>query len=48
MDNKEAKKNLQDLKESLEKVLGDDGLKEEAQEHAKAAKQGAKSLICRL
>jgi len=48
MDNKEAKKNLQDLKESLEKVLGDDGLQEEAQEHAKAAKQGAKTLIGRL
>jgi hypothetical protein len=48
MDNKEAKKNLQELKESLEKVLGDDGLKEEAQEHAKAAKQGAKTLIGRL
>ena len=48
MDNKEAKKNLQELKESLEKVLGDDGLQEEAQEHAKAAKQGAKTLIGRL
>ena len=48
MDNKEAKKNLQDLKESLEKVLGDDGLKEEAQEHAKAAKQGAKTLLERI
>jgi len=48
MDNKEAKKNLQDLKESLEKVVGDDGLKEEAQEHAKAAKQGAKTLLERI
>ncbi len=48
MDNKEAKKNLQDLKESLEKVLDDDGLKEEAQEQAKAAKQSAKTLIGRL
>ena len=47
MDNK-AKKNLQGFKESLEKVLGDDGLQEEAQEHAKAAKQGAKTLIGRL
>ena len=48
MDNKEAKKNLQDLKESLEKVLGDDGLKDEALEHAKAAKQGAKTLLERI
>ena len=48
MDSKEAKKNLQELKESLEKVLGNDGLKDEAQEQAKAAKQGAKTLIGRL
>jgi hypothetical protein len=48
MDSKEAKKNLEELKESLEKVLGNDGLKDEAQEQAKAAKQGAKTLIGRL
>lgn len=48
MDNKEAKKNLQDLKESLEKVLGDDGLKEEASQHSKAAKAGARTLLERL
>lgn len=48
MDHKEAKKNLQDLKESLEKVLGDDGLKEEASQHSKAAKAGARTLLDRL
>jgi hypothetical protein len=48
MDGKEAKKNLQDLKESLEKILGDDGLKEEASQHSKAAKAGARTLLDRL
>jgi DNA polymerase III gamma/tau subunit len=48
MDHKEAKKNLHDLKESLEKILGDDGLKEEASQHSKAAKQGARTLLDRL
>ena len=45
MDNKQAKQNLKELKESLEKVLNDDGLKEEASQHSKAAKAGAKTLL---